>query len=96
MCLPSALPHFDGATYAPRADFARLHGQLARVFTAMESGEWRTLDEIREEARGSVASVSARLRDLRKAKFGAHTVDRRARGDRERGLFEYKLTSKAA
>jgi len=34
------------------------------------------------------ASVSARLRDLRKEKFGGHVVERRAV---KRGLFEYRV-----
>jgi hypothetical protein len=82
---------FDGHTYQPELDFGRLTSQLIRVYVAMRDGRWRTLDEIQVLAGGQQAAVSARLRDLRKSKFGAHTVERRRRGNGERGLFEYRL-----
>jgi hypothetical protein len=82
---------FDGATYSPAADRRRLTGQLARVRALMSDGRWRALAEIAAEVGGSEAGVSARLRDLRKARFGGHAVDRRRRGEAGRGLFEYRL-----
>lgn len=82
---------FDGRTYKSEHDKARLSGQLLRVLEAMNDGEWRTLRELSDEADGSEASVSARLRDLRKPRFGAWTVDRRRRGEATRGIHEYRL-----
>ena len=82
---------FDGHTYQPELDFGRLTSQLIRVYVAMRDGQWRTLDELQVLAGGQQAAVSARLRDLRKVKFGAHMVERRRRGNGERGLFEYRL-----
>lgn len=79
---------FDGKTYEPERDHERLKGQLSRVYNLMRDGRWRTLDEIASQARGSVPAVSARLRDLRKAKYGSHVVGRESVG---RGLFRYKL-----
>ncbi len=87
----SDLPHFDGATYEPEHDRARLTGQLERVYRLMQDGQWRTLAEIRDGAGGSEAAVSARLRDLRKRPFGSHAVERRRRGRPEDGLWEYRL-----
>ncbi len=87
--LPRA--HFDGDTYEVEYDFDRLTTQLARTFNVITDGRWRTLGEISELVEAPEASVSARLRDLRKQKFGGYTVDRRPRGDRERGLYEYRL-----
>jgi len=84
-------PDFDGATYERAHDKARLTGQCLRVFTAMSDGRWRTLAEIEAVTGDPQASISARLRDLRKPKFGEYTVNRRARGPRENGLFEYQL-----
>jgi hypothetical protein len=79
---------FDGETYEADQDHARLKGQLWRVFQLMSDGKWRTLAEIAEDAGGSEASVSARLRDLRKDKYGAREIDReRVTG----GLFRYRL-----
>jgi len=84
-------PDFDGATYERAHDKARLTGQCLRVFTAMSDGRWRTLAEIEAATGDPQASISARLRDLRKEKFGGYEVQRRARGERENGLFEYQL-----
>ena len=85
---------FGGDTYDPFYDEDRLTTQLGRVYRAMRSGDWFTLGELADLARGSEASVSARLRDLRKPECGGHTVERRARGDRGRGLFEYRMVPK--
>ena len=85
--------HFDGETYESNHDFKRLTGQNLGVFRCMKDGSWRTLSEI-EEVLGdghSQAGISARLRDLRKEKFGSHTVDRRRRGNASKGLHEYRL-----
>jgi hypothetical protein len=84
---------FDGATYSPEHDEARLTGQNQRVHALMQDGEWRTLEEISSATGAPQASVSARLRDLRKERFGGFIVDRRHRGDPSRGLYEYRLES---
>jgi hypothetical protein len=91
MTLPNNTPHFNGPEYDPQYDLVRLTGQIKRVYTLMEDGRWRTLDEIHQGTNDPHASVSAQLRHLRKPRFGSHTVDRRARGDRSKGLFEYRL-----
>ena len=84
---------FDGETYEPAHDRVRLTGQSLRVWRVMKDGKWRTLSEIAAGTdRGdSEAAVSARLRDFRKERFGGHTVERRSRGIRDKGLFEYRL-----
>lgn len=81
--------HFDGETYDPEIDHSRLASQLAEVKKLMSDGEWRTLDDIAFIVPASIASISARLRDLRKERFGSHTVDRRRTP--EPGVFEYRL-----
>ena len=87
-------PKFGGSTYDPALDEERLTKLLGRVFQFMCDGQWHTLDEIEQNAGGTVASVSARLRDLRKPSFGGYEVERRRRGDRTSGLFEYRLKNK--
>jgi hypothetical protein len=82
---------FDGATYDPVFDQARLTGQLGRVWALMTDQRWRTLNEIADLTGDPPASVSARLRDLRKDRFGAYTIERQSRGDRAAGFFEYRL-----
>ena len=82
------IPHFDGATYEPAHDQARLSTQLGAVKALMGDGRWRTLTQIRAAVGGSEAGVSARLRDLRKPRFGGYTVERqRVDG----GLYEYRM-----
>jgi hypothetical protein len=83
---------FDGETFDPAQDQARLSIQLEKVKALMlGDNAWRTLEEI-GAATGirSVASVSARLRDMRKPRFGAYRVDRQ-RVPGGNGLYEYRV-----
>lgn len=82
------LPDFDGATYERDLDHARLGKQFLRVARLMGDGAWHTLHEISGRTGDPEASVSARLRDLRKRKFGGHTVERERLAG---GLFRYRL-----
>jgi hypothetical protein len=82
---------FDGATFDPELDRPRLTRLLARVYAYMRDGEWRTLPEIAEACGGTEASVSARLRDLRKIRFGAYTVERCRLHPPTRGIYAYRL-----
>lgn len=71
----------------------RLRGQVGRVYMALISppGAWWTLAELAAHiGHVSEAGVSARLRDLRKARFGSHTIERR-RVPNGNGLHEYRL-----
>ena len=82
---------FDGDHgYIEGEDRERLKDQLNRVRDFMEDGQWHTLPEIAFAVRANTASVSARIRDLRKAKFGKHNVERR-RIPGGSGLHEYRL-----
>lgn len=51
-------------------------GQMKSVFDLMADGTTRTLAAIATILSISDSSAGARLRDLRKSKFGAHTVTR--------------------
>lgn len=82
---------FNGPVYDPKYDQFRLSGQILRVFDCMVDAKWRTLDEISKATGDPHASVSAQLRHLRKERFGSHTVEKRSRGERESGLWEYQL-----
>ena len=79
---------FDGDTFDLERDGQRLRTNLERVASLMGDGQWRTLAEIATATGGSEAGVSARLRDLRKARFGGFTVARRRR---DGGLWEYRV-----
>ncbi len=82
------LPDFDGATYERALDHARLGEQLLRVGRVMADGNWHTLRELSDRTGDPEASISARLRDLRKRKFGGHTVEHERL---DRGLWRYRL-----
>lgn len=82
---------FDGATFSADHDLNRLNTQLAKVYRMLMSGHWYTLGELQNCVGGSEAGISARLRDLRKPKWGANVVERRRRGDASAGLWEYRL-----
>lgn len=79
----------DGATFDPFLDTDRLNEQMRRVFNAVSDSRWRTLREISDATGDPEASISARLRDFRKPRFGGLTVNRRRRDGR--GQYEYQL-----
>jgi len=81
-------PEPDGATYDPVQDRRRLAGQCLKVWAVMRDQDWRTLAELATATGSPEASVSARLRDLRKPRFGGHVVERRRRTV---GQWEYRL-----
>ena len=83
---------FDGETYLKERDELRLRSQSWRVFQAMIHGYWRTLAEIQIATGDPQASISARLRDFRKEKFGGYLLERRHRGPASRGIYEYRLS----
>ena len=82
---------FNGPVYDLKYDYSRLSKQIDRVRNLMEDRQWRTLKEISILTKDPQASISAQLRHLRKARFGSYIVDKRPRGERSLGLWEYKL-----
>lgn len=85
---------FAGSDYVPEIDDARLQGQILRVYNVMKDGRWRTINEIAAVTGDPPASILAQLGHLRKERFGSFQVDKRPRGDRKRGLWEYRLGGK--
>lgn len=84
-----AAARFDGPDLED-FDHLRLGAQAAAVYRLMSDGRWRTLREIAAAVDAPEASVSARLRDFRKSKFGQHNVQRRRRFE-GRGTWEYRM-----
>ena len=82
---------FDGGTYQHGMDGKRLGKQMRLVALLMMDGLWRTLKRISVVTSCPEASISARLRDLRKPRFGEHTVERRRRAEGA-GTWEYRVT----
>jgi hypothetical protein len=84
---------FDGETYNDSRDRERLQRQLYRVWRVLylHRKEWLTLQDIHKETGDPLQSISARLRDFRKARFGGHDIQRRHRLSPEKCLFEYRL-----
>lgn len=81
-------PDFDGDTYKRSRDKDRLTHQLLAVKRLMADANWRSLSLISHITGHPESSVSARLRDLRKEKFGGYLVERRHVAD---GLWEYRV-----
>ena len=84
-------PPFSGAEYDAKFDKARLVTQMQKIYMLVSDRKWRTLQEISELTGEPHSSVSAQLRNLRKSEFGSHIIDKQVRGDRSKGLYEYKL-----
>ena len=80
--------HRDGATYATPRDTARLNRQAQAVYDVMADHAWRTLGQIADATGEPEASISARLRDLRKPRFGGHIVEREYLAD---GVWRYRV-----
>jgi len=81
---------FDGNTYDTKRDYRRLSTQLISVREFLEDhrGSFFTLAELEHELDYPQASISARLRDLRKTKFGSYVIARRYRSA---GTCEYAM-----
>ena len=84
---------FDGPVYEPEHDKKRLTGQILRVWEYMQDSRYHTLREISNITGDPESSISAQLRHLRKVKFGSHVVNKRPRGQRATGLWEYQLVT---
>ncbi len=81
--------HFDGKTIREDPDAPiRLTTMLGRVLVELGDGEWHTIAQLQAVAGGMQTSISARLRDLRKPKFGARRVERKLLHN---GLYIYRL-----
>lgn len=83
--------HRDGRTYEAEFDFGRLNRQAQIVYRIIRDGSWHTLSEISQRTGQPEASVSARLRDLRKERFGKHIIERRRLS---MGLWQYRLVGR--
>ena len=83
---------FDGETFDQEADGARLSTQLESVRSLMLDGSWRTLKAISTHVGSPESSVSARLCDLRKKRFGGYFVNRRRVSDGA-GTHEYQIAA---
>lgn len=84
---------FDGSDINAEKDNSRLTGQIKVIFNLMKDGKYRTLREIEDETDFPQSSISAQLRNLRKERFGSFNIEKRSRGDREKGLFEYRIVN---
>jgi hypothetical protein len=84
---------FDGDTFDPERDGERLSRQLAAVkeYCIRRFPRWIYLAQMAADLGyppASVPALSARLRDLRKDRFGAYNVEREYV---TRGLWRYRV-----
>ena len=80
--------HFDGSDIDDQRDTPRLSKQLETIRFLMSDGNWRTLPDIAQITGYGEASISAQLRNMRKARFGSLTVNKRYISN---GLYEYQV-----
>lgn len=66
--------------------------QRTRIFDLVRDTRWRSLDEIATQTGDPTPSISARLRDLRKPKYGGHTIEKKNMGG---GLYAYRCVETA-
>ena len=85
---------FGGSTVGA-VDTPRLTAQLERVRAVMAGGDWWTPEQLEAATGDRWASISARIRDLRKSWAGGHTVERERVKDGG-GTFRYRLLLRAA
>lgn len=83
-------PVFDGKTFDPSRDGDRLSGQLQKVRAIMLDHQWHTLKELSEKTGASEAGASARIRDLKKVRFGGYNV---VKERVEGGLWKYRIAA---
>lgn len=88
--MEASFPEFDGATYDQARDGKRLGSQMEAVLNLMKDGDAWALKSLAAATGYPEASISARLRDLRKPRFGGHTITREYI---ERGLWLYRLVA---
>jgi hypothetical protein len=81
---------FDGKTFDFLKDSPRLTSLLHKVLDYLKDGQYHSLHDIQVHCGGTECSVSARLRDLRKIKFGSHHIEAKRE---EGGLWTYRLNS---
>lgn len=83
--------HFNGAVYEPCFDEVRLTKQHQIIKELMLDGKWRSLREISYITGFPECSISAQLRNFRKARFGSYLVDKRRIGNPRSGYWQYCL-----
>jgi hypothetical protein len=94
-------PAFGGDTFEEKRDGAALKHQIDVVRSLLLGGGWYTIAELTarfKERTGKLAteaSISARIRDLRKTEHGSYNIERRARAPHKR-LYEYHLGANTA
>lgn len=78
-----------GPAYDEVRDGLRVSDQMAAIRTYISADcAWYTLEEIEHALGYPQASISAQLRHLRKARFGAHRIEKRNVGG---GLWQYRI-----
>jgi biotin operon repressor len=79
----------QGVTYERTFDYNRLNKQQKDVYNIMKDGHWHPLHELARDTMHPEASVSARIRDLRKSQFGGFDIERVR--NKNSGLFYYRM-----
>lgn len=85
-------PTFDGESFDKDKDQARLTSNIVKVRQFMSDGEWHTAHDIRRGIGASPdTAILERVRDLRKERFGAFSIESKRR---EGGTWCYRMVTK--
>ena len=84
-------PMFDGESFDKVQDQARLMSQLARVRAFLSDGQWHTLYDVHRVCGGSESGCSARIRDLKKDRFGGLIIEKRRQSA---GVWLYRMVKR--
>ena len=91
--LPASLPSASAPDQEPLLGGLSTGRQLGAVWDVMRDGQWHTLADIAQRTNMPEASISARLRDLRKPEHGEWNVSKRAAGG---GKYAYRVVPQPA
>lgn len=86
---------FDSGVELRETDHVRLGAQIRRVLTVLQEGGWWSVPAIgyaiylRFDVNDPQPSISAQIRNLRKAKHGGYQIERRR--DPDVPLYEFRL-----
>ena len=83
-------PYFDGSDYNENRDRRRLSAVLRQVLAIMQDGQWHNITELAQATGASEAGISARIRDLRKSRYGSNNIEKKHIID---GFWEYRLST---
>ena len=73
------------------SDFSAIGRQRETVFDMMTDNAWHTLQDLGAASGFPLTSISARIRDFRKAEYGGYVVDLQRKSSATSRTYEYRV-----